>query len=144
VTAPGQIEVRHLGQDRFAIEVRKHTISVDQPADDGGTDTAPTPTELFVAGLASCVAHYAHRYLTRHGLSSDGLQVTATYEIALRPTRVGQVRIDIVPPPSLPSSRREALLAVASHCTVHNSLTQPPSVDINLMTEVLSSNGIPI
>lgn len=139
MTAPGQIEVHHLGQDRFAIQVRKHTIIIDQPTDDGGTDTAPTPTELFVASLASCVAHYAHRYLTRHGLDSDGLQVTATYEIALRPTRVGQVRVDIVPPSGLPSSRREALLAVASHCTVHNSLAQPPPVEITLMTDVLST-----
>jgi putative redox protein len=139
VTAPGQIEVRHLGEDRFTIEVRKHTISVDQPTEDGGTDTAPTPTELFVASLASCVAHYAHRYLARHGLDSDGLQVTATYEIALRPTRVGQVRVDIVPPSSLPSSRREPFLAVASHCTVHNSLAQPPSVHIDLMSEMLSA-----
>ena len=138
MTAPGRIEVRHLGEDRFAIEVRTHTISVDQPTDDGGTDTAPSPTELFVAGLASCVAHYAHRYLTRHGLDSDGLQVTATYEIAHRPTRVGQVHVAIVPPSGLPSDRREAFLAVASHCTVHNSLTQPPPVHITLTTEVLS------
>jgi putative redox protein len=136
VTAPERIKVRHLGEDRFAIEVRTHTISVDQPTDDGGTDTAPSPTELFVAGLASCVAHYAHRYLVRHGLDSDGLQVTATYEMAHRPTRVGQIRIDIVPPSGLPSDRREAFMAVASHCTVHNILAQPPPVYITLTTEV--------
>jgi uncharacterized OsmC-like protein len=136
--ASRQIAVHHLAEDRFAIEVRKHPISVDQPTDEGGTDTAPSPTELFVAGLASCVAHYAHRYLARHGLDSDGLRVTASYEMADRPTRVGQVRVDIVPPSSLPSDRREAFLAVASHCTVHNSLAQPPPVQIALMTEMPS------
>jgi hypothetical protein len=45
--------------DRFAIDARGHTITVDQPADVGGADTAPTPTELFVASLAGCVGFYA-------------------------------------------------------------------------------------
>jgi uncharacterized OsmC-like protein len=45
----------HLDGDRFAISIRDHMITVDQPVADGGQDTAPTPTELFVASLASCV-----------------------------------------------------------------------------------------
>jgi putative redox protein len=58
-----ELQVRHLGDDRFAIDVRGHEIVVDQPVDAGGQDTAPTPTELFVASLAGCVAFYARRYL---------------------------------------------------------------------------------
>ena len=50
------LTVRHLGGDRFRIESRGHTLTVDQPTEDGGTNTAPTPTELCVASLASCVA----------------------------------------------------------------------------------------
>ena len=61
-----EVRVRHLDGDRFAIDVRGHTLLVDQPAEAGGTDTAPTPTELFIAGLASCVAFYARRYAARH------------------------------------------------------------------------------
>jgi organic hydroperoxide reductase OsmC/OhrA len=51
-----ELFVRHLDGDRFAINIRGHQIHVDQPIDAGGEDTAPTPTELFIAGLASCVA----------------------------------------------------------------------------------------
>jgi putative redox protein len=39
----------------------------------GGGDVGPTPTELFVAGLASCVAFYARRYLRRHDIDAEGL-----------------------------------------------------------------------
>jgi uncharacterized OsmC-like protein len=129
---PGQIAVRHLDGDRFAIGVRGHTINVDQPVDAGGTDTAPTPTELFVASVAGCVAHYAHSYLARHDIGSDGLAVTARYVMAERPARVDAVDIHITPPDSLPVERRDAFLAVASHCTVHNSLAQPVAVQIEL------------
>jgi len=83
----GELRVRHVDGDRFTVDVRGHSLTVDQPVGDGGTDTAPTSTELFVAGLASCVAFY---------------------------------------------DRRDAFLAVASHCTVHNTLHEPPAVDIVL------------
>jgi putative redox protein len=66
------LTVAHRGGDRFRIRGRGHEIDVDQPVGDGGEDTAPTPTELFVAGLASCVVFYARRYLARHGLSATG------------------------------------------------------------------------
>lgn len=129
---PGRIAVRHLDGDRFAIDVRGHTVNVDQPVGAGGTDTAPTPTELFVASVAGCVAHYARRYLARHDIDSNGLQVTARYGMAERPARVDAVDIHITPPDSLPAARRDAFLAVASHCTVHNSLLGPMAVQIEL------------
>jgi hypothetical protein len=34
--------------------------------------------------------------------------------------------------PALPEQRRAALLAVASHRTIHNTLHQPPEIDIEL------------
>ncbi len=126
------IRVGHLEGDRFEIAVRGHTLTVDQPVEDGGRDTAPTPTELFVASLASCIAFYARRYLSRHGLATEGLSVSAHYSMAARPTRVGEVVLRIELPPGVPEGKRDALLAVASHCTVHNTLEQSPSVSIEL------------
>jgi putative redox protein len=49
-----------------------------------------------------------------------------------RPARVASLRVVVVPPPGLPEQRRAALLAVASHCTVHNTLHQPPEIEIGL------------
>jgi putative redox protein len=126
------LTVRHLDGDQFAIDIRGHTLLVDQPVDAGGRDTAPTPTELFLAGLASCVAFYARRYLARHEFASEGFAVSLEYEMGNRPARVASARVVLTPPPSLPAERLEAFLAVASHCTVHNSLTQPLQVDVVL------------
>ena len=126
------VHVEHCGGDRFDIEIRGHTITVDQPIDVGGEDTAPTPTELLVASLASCVAFYARRYLARHGLDSNGLAVHAAYELADRPARVAAMHVQLMVPPGVPQSRLQPLLAVASHCTVHNTLADPPRVSITL------------
>jgi putative redox protein len=127
------VTVDQVGGDRFTIGVRAHQITVDQSLSDGGTDAGPTPTELFVAALAGCVVYYARRYLTRHGLPEHGLRVVADYRMSAQPTRVAQIHIHLVPPDGVPEQRRPALLAVATHCIVHNSLTTPPEVSIDLM-----------
>ena len=127
-----ELQVRHLGDDRFAIDVRGHEIVVDQPVDAGGQDTAPTPTELFVASLAGCVAFYARRYLKRHDIDPAGLAVSAGYTLGGRPARVTELTVRVTPPAALPAERRDAFLAVASHCTVHNTLTEPPDIQITL------------
>ncbi|HVN11434.1 MAG TPA: OsmC family protein [Kineosporiaceae bacterium] len=128
------IRVDHVDGDTFTIGVREHQITVDQPLEDGGTDAGPTPTELFVAALAGCVAYYARRYLARHGLPERGLQVAAEYTMGTRPARVAQIHIRLVIPDGVPIERRDPLLAVATRCTVHNSLAIPPEVSIAVET----------
>lgn len=131
----GRIEVVHERGESYEITVRGHAVLVDQPADAGGEDTAATPTELLVASLASCVAFYVGRFLVRHGLDRDGLSVMAEFTMAAdRPARVGAVRLCIDVPGGVPVARQAALLAVASHCTVHNTLRQEPDVDVALVT----------
>jgi putative redox protein len=132
-TMANHVEVSYLGGESYAIAARGHALLTDQPHAGGGTDTAMTPTELFVGALASCVAFYAGRYLARHGLDRDGLQVSAAYVTATdRPARIAGVRLTIHVPAGVPASRREPLLAVAGHCTVHNTLRQAPDVSIEL------------
>ena len=120
--------------DRFELVVRGHAFTVDQPAPDGG-DEGPTPVEVFVAGLAACVGVLARRYLARHDLPAAGLAVTAGWSTTARPTRVSAIRVVITPPPGLAPARLRGLLAVASHCTVHNSLAVPPDVSVVLAHE---------
>jgi uncharacterized OsmC-like protein len=128
-----RMDVRFVAGESYEVAVRGHRILVDQPADAGGHDDAPTPTELFVASLATCVAFYAGRYLNRHGYSRDGLAVSADFDMATdRPARVSGIRLTVRVPADLPAGRWPGLRAVASHCTVHNSLAVPPSVSIDL------------
>jgi putative redox protein len=133
-TAVGsQIAVRFAECEAYEIAVRGHQIVVDQPVDDGGGDQGATPTELFVASLAACVAYYAGRFLTRHGYGRQGLTVAAGFEMASgRPARVAAINLTVHVPPEVPAERWPALRAVVHHCTVHNTLNQPPEVDITL------------
>ena len=117
------------GGDRYRVEIRAHEIVVDQPFDDGGEDTGPTPTELFVSGLAACVAFFGGRFLARHGVDPEGFLVEGEFTFAGdRPSRVERITLDVQAPYALPQERWAAFRAVLEHCTVHNSLRQVPEV----------------
>jgi putative redox protein len=127
------IAVTHLSGDQFAVQVRGHRLLVDQPLADGGQDAGPTPTELFAASLAACVGFYAERFLRRHGLEADRLRVDCHAIMSTdRPARVAAIALRIGGLPELPPNRRDALLAVVEHCTVHNSIREAPEVEIGL------------
>jgi putative redox protein len=128
---PARIEVLSVGGDRYVIGVRDHAIVVDQPLGVGGEDVGPTPTELFVASLASCVAFYAGRYLQHHDIGSEGFSVRAGYQMADEgPGRVAEVDLAVTLPADFPEDRVPGLMSVVRHCTVHNSLRRPPEVRI--------------
>jgi putative redox protein len=133
------IVVRYLQGDRLMAEVRGHEVAADQPAADGGEDLAPTPTELFLTGLATCVGFYAERYLRRHDLDPTGLVIECDYDLSeVGPARVSEIRIAVTAP-GLPETRREAFARVIEHCTVRNSLMQPPAVTMDLVRSELAA-----
>ncbi|MGB9113336.1 MAG: OsmC family protein [Acidimicrobiales bacterium] len=129
------VRVIHIEGDQFEIAIRQHRLLVDQPVADGGNDSAPTPTELFISSLAACIAHYARRYLARHNLPTAGLSVDAEYAMVAHPTRVGEITLYLAVPDGLPDDRLAGLLAVARKCTVHNTLEVPPAVLVELARE---------
>jgi putative redox protein len=125
------IEVEHQAERSARVHIGSHVLVVDQPFDEGGWDLGPTPTELFVARLAACVEDYAARFLARLELEPEGLRVECQFELSEgRPARVSRVELKVVVPVDFPISRRDALLAVVRHCTVHNSIQQAPEVAI--------------
>jgi putative redox protein len=123
-----ELTVVSLGGDRHRIAVRGHELIVDQPRDAGGEDAGPTPTDLFVASLASCVAHYARRGL---GSDGEGPAVRCVWRMSETPPwRVAAIKIDVTVPPGTTDARVAAVRRAVEHCTVHNSLQAPPAVSI--------------
>lgn len=128
-----RLTVRHVRDDEFVIRLRAHELHTDQPA----SDRAMSPIELFVASLATCVAHYCGTFLRRHDLCRGGLTVDAEYGMATdRPPRVSRIRVTVHIETALTRQQNSALQAVANHCTVHNTLRQPPEIEIRVDGEL--------
>lgn len=123
-----ELSVVNIGGDRHRITIGRHELIVDQPRDAGGEDAGPTPTALFVASLASCIAHYARRGL---GAGGGAPAVHCTWTMSETPPwRVAEIGIDVTLPAGTPDRRVDAVRRAIAHCTVHNSLLRPPMLTI--------------
>jgi putative redox protein len=103
------------------LEIRSHHVTADEPEENGGDDTGPSPQELLAASLASCTAITIEMYAKRKGWNIGDLGVDVNYEPAQRgsPTKFKmQVRF----PKELPEEQREKLMQIAAKCPVHRTL----------------------
>lgn len=126
------ISVDHLGGDRFRINVREHQILVDQPAPDGEAEVGPTPTELLVAALAGCTAFYARRGLGR-GEGPVALRVRCDHTMSTEPPwRITDLRLTVELPAGTPTGRIAAVQRAIEHCTVANTLADPPRIAMSV------------
>jgi uncharacterized OsmC-like protein len=127
-----EVKISHLGQVKFNIQSRSHSILCDQPVDNGGEDTAMTPPELMLASLGSCAAFYAVQYLKCHNLADSGVEVSVTADKLKAPARLGNFNIRVEYPVALNEEQTEGLLRSVRHCLIHNTLLSPPDIKIGL------------
>jgi putative redox protein len=127
-----EVKVSHLGQVKFNIQSRSHSILCDQPTDNGGEDSAMTPPELMLASLGSCAAYYAVQYLKARNLADDGVEVSVTADKLKAPARLGNFKIQVKYGVTLDERHTEGLMRSVEHCLIHSTLLTPPSIDIVL------------
>lgn len=125
--------VTNEGGLRFTSQIRGHRVVTDQPERAGGTDEAVTPLELLSASLGSCIALYAHQFCVARNLSPAGLRVEVRTETAKAPGRIARFEVIVVPPDDLPAEHLPALTRAARACPVHNTLTHPPEITVDLV-----------
>ena len=127
-----EVKVSHLGQVKFRIQSRSHTVLCDQPAENGGEDSAMTPPELMLASLGSCAAFYAVQYLKTRKLADSGVEVSVTAEKLKQPARLGNFNIRVVCPVPLTAEQTDGMMRSVHHCLIHNTLLSPPEIKIEL------------
>jgi putative redox protein len=112
---------RENGTLKHDVEIRRHVVVADEPQDQGGDDSGPSPEELLAAALASCTAVTMAMYAERKGWEIGEVAVDVNYEPAQRgsPTRF---RLDVQLPKELPDEQRERLMQIGAKCPVHRTL----------------------
>jgi len=112
---------RRTGTYRHMVDVRDHNLSVDEPLDQGGDDTAPSPQELLAASLASCTAITIEMYAARKGWDLGYVEVETSYTPAERgcPTKF---EIVLRLPEDATDEQVERLKVIAAKCPVHRTL----------------------
>lgn len=127
------LKVTHHSGKCFTIDDGRHKVLSDQPVSAKGEDLGPTPVELFIGAMAACTAVYAQSYINRHELPMVGdLGVTAEWQMASAPGRVARVALTIDGTGELTEEQSAALIAFSQHCTIHNTIHNPPAIEVGL------------
>ena len=105
-----------------------HTLIVDEPQEQGGTDTGPRPSQLLALSLASCTAITIEMYADRKGWDVGRLEVEVDYELGKGEFAT---RYDVILrlPETLSDEQVERLRVIAAKCPVHRALVG--DVEIN-------------
>ncbi|MCS6836000.1 MAG: OsmC family protein [Anaerolineae bacterium] len=116
------------------IRTRHHVYHADEPADQGGTDSAVTPSEMVMGALGSCIAITIKMYAERKQWPLEGVDVRLDYErFAAKdyPAYEGseqfvhEIREAIVLHGPLDAEQRERLLEIAEKCPVSRLIALP-------------------
>ena len=126
------ITVSRKGGSEFSIRVRGHEVTSDYSEKDGGGDRGASPVELFAGSLGACVAMMAQSYCQRHEYDGD-VDVSLTVEMADTPKRVGGIVVDVELPEGVPENKKDVVRRMAQRCPIHETLANPPRVDIDII-----------
>jgi putative redox protein len=119
---------------RTDIHVRTHITHADEEIQSGGTDTAPSPTEMLLGALGSCMAITARMYAERKGWPLEGVEIALDIErfagkeytaYAGNAPFVHEVRHQITLYGPLDDEQHARLLEIASRCPVHRIVENP-------------------
>lgn len=107
-----------------------HVIRTDQPLDNGGADSAPSPFDLFLASIGTCAGVYVKSFCDKRKISTEKIRLIQSTEIDEASGLPVSLVIDIQLPPEFPDRYKESVRCAADLCKVKKSIAKPPAFSI--------------
>ena len=128
-----KITTYYKGDMLFESKLGNHSVIVDVPAGMGGQDRGPTPPELFIASLGSCVAALVAQYCGRSGIDASDMTVDVSFDKVDDPTRLTNLKVRVDLPHGQYADRQAAIHRVAEHCPVHETILTMEGIEIDIL-----------
>jgi putative redox protein len=133
IAEPRTVAVQETREGKFAqlIQLGQHVLRADEPVDQGGNDSGPSPYDLLLASLGACTSMTVRLYADKKKIPLEKITVRLRHEkihakdCAECETREGRIdkierEIELVGP--LDDAQRASLLEISNKCPVHRTL----------------------
>ncbi|MBS2028125.1 MAG: OsmC family protein [Deltaproteobacteria bacterium] len=117
------------GGRRVDAQLGGHVIHTDQPLDNGGQDTAPSPFELFLAAMGTCAGIFVQGFCASRGLATEGIQIVERPHYDAHGV-LTDVELELKLPAGFPVKYREPLVRVIEQCSVKRAIQNHPSFTV--------------
>jgi len=128
-----KITTSYKGDMLFESKMGNHSLVIDVPAGMGGSDRGPMPPQVFIASLGSCVGAMVADYCNRVGIDAEGMTVDVSFDKVPDPTRLTNLKITVNLPNGDCAKRLNALMNVAKHCPVHETIEMLEGIDFTIL-----------
>jgi putative redox protein len=131
MTHESVVKVRGAGGVPQEIEIGRHRLRADEPVAEGGDDSGPTPYQLLLAALGSCISMTVSLYAKRKGWPLEGVEVRLRHhkihaadcaECETREGKIDRIIRDVRLEGALDDEQRSRLLEIAGRCPVGRTL----------------------
>ena len=116
------------------IQTAHHVTYADEPEDDGGTNTGPSPTEMAMGALGACIAITMRLYSERKGWPLEGVEIDLNFERFAGKDYaahegddryVHEIRKAITLHGPLSDKQRDRIKEIGAKCPVHRLIATP-------------------
>jgi putative redox protein len=128
-----EMEIRFPGGKKVEALFDDYTVTTDQPVADGGSGSAPSPFDLFLASIGTCTGYYVLTFCQKNNLPTEEMKLTARFLRNPTTHLVENIRIDVQVPRDFPEKYKNAVIKAAEVCTVKRHLEKPPRIDIKVI-----------
>jgi putative redox protein len=128
-----KVEVRFPGGVQVAARIGSFDILTDQPLEDGGDGTAPSPYDLFLSSVATCAGFYALRFCQQRQLPTTGLAIELDIDRHPDTRRLETIKMKLTLPTGFPEKYQQAILRSVSQCSVKKALSDPPEIELSIL-----------
>jgi len=128
-----EMEIRFPGGKKVEALFNDYSVITDQPVDEGGSGSAPSPFDLFLASIGTCTGFYVLSFCQKNNIPTEKMKLIARFIRNPATHLVENVRIDIHVPKDFPEKYKNAVVKAADVCTVKRHLERPPQIDIAIV-----------
>ncbi len=125
------MEVTFDGGKVITAHINGHIIRTDQPEKIGGTNTAPTPFDLFLAAIGTCAGIYVKSFCDMRKIPTEDIKIVQNADYNQETGLPTNIQIEIQLPESFPEKYINAVVNVAEQCKVKNTIKSQPKITVN-------------
>ena len=124
------MEITFDGGKVITAHYRGFDIKTDQPVKSGGTETAPSPFDLYLASIGTCAGIYVKMFCDNRQIPTDDIKIIQKTEFSSETGLPVKLTLDIKLPENFPEKYKASVLNVAELCKVKKSIANPPVFQI--------------
>jgi putative redox protein len=111
--------------------VKGHTVRTDLRAP-LGAGSAPSPLDLFIASIATCMGFYALRFCQERGIATAGLGLSLETVRDEAKKRLSTIKVALTLPPGFPEKYAGAIRRAVDECAVKKHMVEPPAFELTV------------